>query len=122
MSQHALPEDVINAFHLMWGNFPEPTSLVHKSREVMAINKAYEKIGGLTPGMNCAKTGNPETHKLCLANKALATGEATYYHVENNGKDLIAFWVPLTEYPEYFVHFGVGKTINFKEFPPAPRT
>ncbi len=47
---------VIEAFHLMWGGFPEPATLVHKSREVLAVNPACQKIGR-EKGMNCAKPG-----------------------------------------------------------------
>ena len=108
-----LPAAVIEAFHLMWGNFPEPASLVHKSREVVAINKAHEKKGVLKPGMNCAKMGEPGAHAGCLGNQALAAREAAYVVMQRAGKDLIAFWVPLDGYPEYFIHFGVGSSIDY---------
>ena len=42
-----LPEKVTEAFHLMWGNFPEPVTLVHKSFCVMALNKAFEVMPSL---------------------------------------------------------------------------
>jgi hypothetical protein len=29
---------VIEEFHLIWDHFPEPVTLVHKSREVIAVN------------------------------------------------------------------------------------
>ncbi len=50
---------IIEAFHLMWGNFPEPATLVHKSKEVIAVNAACEVIGRVK-GMNCATHGAPE--------------------------------------------------------------
>ena len=62
----------------MWDNFPEPASLVHKSREVMAVNKAHQKLGLLKPGMNCSRIGEPGAHAGCLANKALAAEQAMY--------------------------------------------
>lgn len=109
-----LPSEIIDAFHTMWDNFPEPVSLVHKSRTVMAINKALKKMEYLQPGMNCSKTGAPGAHKGCLANKALATKQAVYSATKHNDKDIIAYWLPLDEYPDFFVHFGVGVTIDYK--------
>lgn len=111
-TDHALPQSVIAAFHLMWGNFPEPASLVHKSREVVAINKAHEKLGLLKPGMNCAKIGSPEMHKGCLAGRALSSREAAYRSMRP-GKDAVAFWLPLDGHPEFYVHFGVGTFIDY---------
>lgn len=109
-----LPPEIIEAFHTMWDNFPEPASLVHKSRTVMAINKTHEKMGYLKPGMNCAKTGAPGAHKGCLANKALEMKQATYLTIKRDAKEIIAYWLPLDNYPEFFVHFGVGVTIDYK--------
>ena len=43
-----LPQNVIDAFHLMWNGFPEPVMLTHKSFKVLAINRA------------CAARGRPE--------------------------------------------------------------
>ena len=80
----------------------------------MAVNKAHLKLGYLKPGMNCAKTGPPGAHKGCLANKALATGEASYVLAKMVDKELIAYWLPLDGYPEFFVHFGVGTTIDYR--------
>ena len=110
----ALPSAVIDAFHLMWGMFPESVTLVHKSKQVMAINKAGERRGHLKPGMNCAKLGNPEIHKGCKAHKAVASGEAEYTYMPLPDGDAIAFWIPLEGYPEFYVHFGVGISINYK--------
>ncbi len=113
-STPSLPQEVIDAFHLMWGNFPERVSLVHKSRQVMAINKVMEKQGLVKPGMNCAKIGSPEAHKGCRANQALAGGEAAFVHMPLPDRDAVAFWIPLDGHPEFFVHFSVGLTINYK--------
>ncbi len=115
-----VPASVIDAFQLMWGNFPEPVSLVHKSRNVVAVNKWHQKAGYLTPGMNCAKLGAPGSHKGCLGNKALASGEATYsYNEKPDGTGVTAFWIPLDGYPELFVHFGVGISLNYKTGEPT---
>lgn len=113
------PPAIIEAFHLMWDNFPEPASLVHKSREVIAVNKAHQKLGYMKPGMNCAKTGVPGAHKACLGNQALMTGQATYAVVKPADREIIAYWLPVDGHPEFFVHFGVGSTIDYKPVPAA---
>ncbi|MDR1702786.1 MAG: hypothetical protein LBR56_08410 [Sporomusaceae bacterium] len=101
-----LDAKVIEAFKLMWGNFPEPVILAHKTREIMAVNKACAKIGRAA-GMNCAKIGSPEDHQGCRGNEALATGQAAVAKANVGGKEMLAYWLPLDGYPEYFVHFAV---------------
>lgn len=110
-----IDEKVIEAFELMWGHFPEPTSLVHKSREVIAVNAACKSIG-LEKGMNCATRG-PEPHKGCLANQALKTQQPVYTKIKIGERDIISYWLPVDGYPEYFVHFGVGVTIDYDAIP-----
>ncbi len=107
---------VIEAFELMWGNFPEPATLVHKSREIIAVNTACKKIGR-EKGINCATIGGAEAHKGCLANKALATQQPAYVKGKFGEKEIISYWLPITGYPEYFVHFGVGVTIDYDATP-----
>jgi hypothetical protein len=103
---------VIDAFHLMWGNFPEPVMLVHKSRDILAVNEACSKLGGVV-GIKCASIGAPEQHKGCLANQALASRRATYSKNESNGKTIIGFWVPVADSSDIYVHFGIGTTIDY---------
>ena len=107
---------IIEAFDLMWGNFPEPATLVHKSKEVIATNTAC-KVVGLEKGMNCATHGAPEAHKGCLANKALRSQEATFKKAKYAEKEIISYWLPVDGYPELFIHFGVGATINYNTMP-----
>lgn len=103
---------VIDAFHLMWGNFPEPVMLVHKTREILAVNEACSKLGGVV-GIKCSSIGGPESHKGCLANQALASQSATYSKNESNGKTVIGFWIPVVDHPDIYVHFGIGTTIDY---------
>jgi hypothetical protein len=109
----SLPGNVIEAFHLMWGNFPESVTLVHKSGYVMAVNRAAEAMGLIEPGMNCAKIGD-KPHKGCLADKALASGETKYVHIPLPDGETTGFWIPLEGYPEFFLHFSVGLTMNYR--------
>ncbi|HWR08073.1 hypothetical protein [Sporomusa sp.] len=103
---------IIEAFHLMWDNFPEPVMLVHKTREIIAVNSACSKAGG-TAGIKCSSIGSPEQHKRCLANQALASQRATYSKGESNGRTVIGYWIPLPGHPDVYVHFGVGTMIDY---------
>lgn len=103
---------VIDAFHLMWGNFPEPVMLVHKTREILAVNEACSKLGGVV-GIKCSSIGEPERHKRCLANQALASQRAAYSKNESDGKTVIGFWIPVVDYPDIYVHFGIGTIIDY---------
>lgn len=107
---------VIEAFHLMWGNFPEPATLVHKSREVIAVNAACEVIGRVK-SMNCATHGAPEAHRGCLADQALRAQQSAFKKAKIGEREIIAYWLPVDGYPELFVHFGVGVTIDYDAMP-----
>jgi hypothetical protein len=113
-SQPVLPEKVIEAFHLMWGNFPEPVTLVHKSFCVMALNKASEANGVLKTGMKCNKIGKSENHAGCLAQKAIAAKKPMYSYKRCDDRDQIGYWIPLDDYPDFYVHFGIGYTTDYK--------
>jgi len=106
-------QSVIEAFQLMWGNFPEPVTLIHKSRKVLAVNTVCKNSGRMQPGMNCAKQGSHENHAGCLANQALSSRQATYKKVIYGSHEIISYWIPVEGYPEFFVHFGVGVTIDY---------
>lgn len=106
---------ISEAFQLMWGKFPEPVMLVHKSREILAVNEACQNAGG-TAGIKCSSIGTPDRHKGCLANQALASGQASYCKSDANGKTIIGYWIPVADHPEIYVHFGVGTTIDYDQF------
>lgn len=119
MLKHAPSQEVIEAFHTMWDNFPEPTSLVHKSTEVIAVNKCHF----LEPGTYCSKTGGGP-HVGCRAQKALRSGEAEIGvgHSPFEDKDMITYWIPLERCPDYFVHLSIRFRIDYenKTFAIAP--
>ncbi|WP_371373248.1 hypothetical protein [Sporomusa aerivorans] len=110
-----IDDKIIEAFHLMWGNFPEPVMLVHKTREILAVNEACRLVGG-TAGIKCSSIGSPERHKRCLANQALASQQASYSKGESNGKTVIGYWIPVTGQPDIYVHLGVGTTIDYDQY------
>ncbi|AIF54108.1 hypothetical protein [Pelosinus sp. UFO1] len=105
---------VIEAFHMMWDNFPEAVMLIHKSREILAVNNACRNAGGVVGG-KCSELGGSERHKGCLANQAIATNKATYSKSEVGGKEIIGYWIPLTDYPDIYVHFGVGIMVDYNK-------
>lgn len=95
-------EKVIEAFNMMWGNFPVPARLIHRDKTVLAINDAA-KEKGFKAGVPCFTAGNPETHKSCMAPEMLATNK-TVQQV-NAEKDIIRFWIPVKDCPDAYVHF-----------------
>lgn len=97
---------LIEAFHLMWDHFPGPSSLVHKTKKVIAANPACIAMGR-EPGMYCSRTGSPESHKGCLAAKALAEHRAERIQVEADGTHRAVFWLPVDGFDDYYIHFGV---------------
>jgi len=42
-------QEVIQAFPIMWDNFPEPVTITQRSREIIAVNKKAAELG-LTMG------------------------------------------------------------------------
>ena len=111
-----IEDNVVAAFHLMWGKFPEAVMLIHKSREILAVNEEAKKLGR-TPGMKCSQIGPPEGHRICQANKALAEQQAKYVKyikADGSGKELIGVWLPLADGSDRYVHFSIGNVINVK--------
>ena len=109
-----VPQSVIDAFHLMWDEFPEPAQLHHKSKQILAVNKASAAIG-MQPGMVCSKLGSPESHKGCLAARCLKEGRAQHVCASMGGREIIGFWQPVAGYPELYVHYNVGFAFDYKK-------
>lgn len=104
------------AFQLMWGKFPEPVQLTHKNREIIALNAACAQFGR-KQGMKCSSHGAPEAHRGCLADQAMRTQQAVYKKVKYGEKEMITYWLPVAGYPDLFLHFSIGVTINYDEIP-----
>ena len=108
---------LIEAFHLMFDHFPEAAQLTHKSKQIVALNPACEAMGRKV-GMICAKHGAPEAHKGCLAAKAIKEQKAKWSKAERvilDGQNPVIFWLPITGYPDFFIHFGVGYMKDYSE-------
>lgn len=85
------------AFHLMYDNFPGAVMLTHKSKTIVAVNRAAEMLGRGV-GTVCSTIGTREMHQGCLANRALAEQRpmSKVVDTENSG-DVVRqlFWVPI---------------------------
>lgn len=102
-------DKLIEAFHLMYGYFPEGVQLVHKSKRIIALNSACASFGRHV-GMVCSKHGPPEHHKGCLANKTLKGHKATWLkgpRMTPDAPEATIFWLPVDGYPDFYIHFGV---------------
>ena len=107
-----LPQNVIDAFHLMWNGFPEPVMLTHKSFQVMAVNRAAAERG-LQQGIFCNKIGTPEMHKGCRAQKCVREGKSQYLAMQLPDHEAVGFWLSVEGYPEFFIHLSVGASLNY---------
>ena len=97
------------AFELMWGNFPEPTLLVHRDRTILAVNDAAA-AQGTSPGRKCFSY-NPDPLDVvngactgCQANQALDRGAAITCTCRVAGKRSHGYWVPLKGSRDVYVH------------------
>ncbi len=104
--------DVISAFHAMWNNFPEPVTITQRSREIIAVNKAAEKVG-LKPGIRCSSIGKPEDHKGCLCNRAIDSGQAIGVSYEGPFGRAYGYWIPVAGRSEWIIHFSVGRSCQY---------
>lgn len=99
----------IEAFHIMWDNFPHVVLLLKKSREIVASNKSAEKYGFLR-GKKCYEVaGKTEIHAGCKANAALEENSAQrsvrYNKEANRVSD--AYWLPVSVENDLYLHFTI---------------
>ena len=109
-----LEAQLAESFHLMFDNFPEGVQLTHKSKRIVAVN-APMRLRGRDEGMVCATHGAPETHRGCLAVKALQEQRPRWRQADPkpNGLRPIVYWIPLPGHPDYFLHFAVGSQVDY---------
>ncbi|WP_306589618.1 hypothetical protein [Geothrix sp. 21YS21S-4] len=101
---------ILEAFQTMWGPFPEPVMLVHRDRTVLAANDLARQIG-IPTGIKC-HTLNPLAEgkhcQHCKANQALNSGKTVCKEELMGDRYIRGYWMPLTEAPDLYVHFGIG--------------
>jgi len=100
--------EILDAFRMMWGLYPEPVMLIHRSRKILAVNDAAAAFG-LPTGITCHSL-YPSDRPCpgCLADKALRHGKAARRgaYSSSQGKFLDGFWIPVAGDPDIYVHFG----------------
>jgi hypothetical protein len=107
-------ERLIKAFHLMYDNYPEAAQLAHKSKKVIAINPACQKIGREV-GMICAQHGPASAHQGCLATMAITNQKPTWVYKEasKDHNETVIFWLPIDGYPDFYIHFACGSMLDY---------
>ena len=113
-------QEYIQAFHMMWDNYPEAVRLIDRRFNVLAGNPAYTAMGGET-GVKC-NVGDPALHKGCQAMNALRTGQAKTLKSEVNGVVWESYWVPVTGTDELYVHFTNGLNETIAKMQSGPNT
>ena len=100
--------EVLKAFQMMWGLHPGAVMLIHKSREILAVNQAAEALG-LPTGITCHSLYPSDTPcPGCMANKALNQGQAVRKtaYAQSQQCFMDGFWIPVLGEPDIYVHFG----------------
>ncbi len=100
--------EVLRAFEMMWGLHPGPVMLIHKSREIVAVNQAAATLG-LPVGILCHSLyPSDKPCPGCMANKALNQGQAVRKtaYAASQSCFMDGFWIPVVGEPELYVHFG----------------
>ena len=103
---------ILDSFQTMWGPFPEPVMLIHKTRTILAVND-FARAMGIPAGSKCSglnpeAIGDHEHCSRCQADLAFKTGETVCTEESVAGKTIIGYWMPLKEIPDVYVHFGIG--------------
>lgn len=113
--QEQLEEKLCEMFHTMWDGFPEGVQLCHKSHRIVAVNPACAAYGRV-PGTNCAKGCAGFKAGLCRHVQMQKTNAATWCHGKSIGaaKEMTTYWLPVVGYPDYYIHFSVGLTIDYE--------
>ena len=108
--EHRTEEELVQAFHLMWDNYPEQVRLIRRDYQVVAGNPAYLRMGGQVGGK--CNVGPAEFHKGCRAREALDAGETKT--VRHEVGDFVSFWVPVKG-EDYYIHFTNGAEEAFRK-------
>lgn len=96
-------DEVVRAFHMMWGEYPSSVMLVQKNRTVVAVNKAAEQAGGIA-GIKCF-TKNGTMCSWCKGNEMFQTEVAVRDVIKAHGIVFDSYWIP-TPIKDLCVHFG----------------
>jgi hypothetical protein len=101
-------EKVLEAFHMMWDEYPSPVMLLSRKHDIISVNKAAD-IMGIPTGIKCHELTPGVSHaKYCKAGAALksGTGKREVCKLETNQQVIDSYWVPVHEGEGYLLHFG----------------
>lgn len=98
---------LVEAFELMWGNFPEPMVLVHRDRTILAQNDAaraqpWSAVGGKCFDMNPAAGGH--ACQGCQANAALKQRSTITCEGDLGGRRIRGYWIPVKAADHVYIH------------------
>ena len=112
--QEQIEKNLSEAFHLMYDGLPEPVQLCHKTYRIVAVNPAGEAFGRL-PGQMCSQGCPALKAGLCRQAQMRKAGVTTWRYTEKteNAPRMTTFWIPVAGHPDYYVHFGIGVTIDY---------
>jgi hypothetical protein len=114
--------EAVQAFEATWFYYPAPVFLLHRNRDIIAMNKAAKDLGILT-GMKCFQlSGAKGIHNNCLGNAALReqTGKRSVMYVPQMKQVLDSYWLPVVGEKNLLIHFAADITEYAKPelFPP----
>lgn len=117
-TQEQLEAELNKAFHLLCDAFPEPMQLCYRTHRVVAVNPAAETHGRHV-GDNCARNCPGLKAGLCRHAQMMKSGNATWFRQPDgsDGAKVTAYWIPINGHPDYYLHFGVGVTIDYSKYP-----
>jgi len=108
-----IDQNVLDSFQMMWGQFPEPVMLLHKSRTILAVNDAG-RTAGIPLGIKCSSMNpaNEGDHhcKQCKATQALRGKTPVVETVKLGERHVKSYWIPLKDFEDVYVHLGVTIT------------
>ncbi len=112
--QEELEKQLSDAFHLMYDGLPEPAQLCYRTHRIVAVNPSGAAYGRV-PGENCAKGCAGLKAGLCRHAQMLKNEKTTWLQMPKGegGPMMTTFWIPVTGHPEYYIHFGIGVTIDY---------
>lgn len=116
-------EELAQAFHLMWDNYPEQVRLIRRDHTIVAGNALYLEMGGKTGGK--CNEGPPKFHKGCRAMEALKDGKAK--SVKHEPGEFESFWIPVAGTEDYYIHYTNGADAAYRRMleqgfqPPKPQ-
>lgn len=118
-------QNVLDAFQMMWGQFPEPVMLLHKSRTILAVNDVA-RTAGVPLGVKCSSLNpaNEGDHhcRQCKATQALRAKAPVVETSQIGERHVKGYWIPLKDFEDVYVHFGVTITEDINAALSANRT